>query len=108
MRRTAELMTQPEKATPGGEVLERRGSETRTPPLYRVLLHNDDYTTMEFVIEVLEGIFGKSPAEAFRIMMHVHRNGIGVCGAYPHEIAETKVDLVHERARARGFPLRAS
>ena len=96
------------ESTPGSQVLERRGTETSLPRLYKVLLHNDDYTTMEFVIEVLEGVFGKSPAEAFRIMMHVHENGIGVCGAYPHEIAETKVALVHERARERGFPLRAS
>jgi ATP-dependent Clp protease adaptor protein ClpS len=101
-------MTQPGKGTPEGEVLEHLGTETRLPRLYRVLLHNDDYTTMEFVIEVLEGIFSKSPAEAFRIMMHVHQNRIGVCGTYPHEIAETKVALVHQRARARGYPLRAS
>jgi ATP-dependent Clp protease adaptor protein ClpS len=96
------------QGTPGVRVAERPESATRLPRLYRVLLHNDDYTTMEFVVEVLEGIFGKSPAEAFRIMMHVHENGIGVCGAYPHEIAETKVALVHERARGRCFPLRAS
>jgi ATP-dependent Clp protease adaptor protein ClpS len=96
------------KGTPGSEVFEQQETRTREPRQYRVLLHNDDYTTMEFVIEVLEGIFGKSPAEAFRIMLHVHENGIGVCGAYPHEIAETKVALVHERARASGFPLRAS
>jgi len=101
-------MTTPAQGTPDGRVLERTENETRLPPRYRVLLHNDDYTTMEFVVEVLEGIFGKSPAEAFRIMMHVHENGIGVCGAYPHEIAETKVALVHERARGRCFPLRAS
>ena len=101
-------MTASTQGTPEGRVLERAEAETRLPPRYRVLLHNDDYTTMEFVIEVLEGIFGKSPAEAFRIMLHVHENGIGVCGAYPHEIAETKVALVHERARGRGFPLRAS
>ena len=101
-------MTTPAQGTPDGRVLERTGNETRLPPRYRVLLHNDDYTTMEFVVEVLEGIFGKSPAEAFRIMLHVHENGRGVCGAYPHEIAETKVALVHERARGRCFPLRAS
>ena len=96
------------KGTPGGEVLEQQKTRTREPRLYRVLLHNDDYTTMEFVMEVLEGIFAKSPAEAFRIMMHVHEKGQGVCGTYPYEIAETKVASVHERARERGFPLRAS
>ena len=93
---------------PDSRVLDQQDTETRLPRLYKVLLHNDDYTTMEFVTGVLEGIFGKSPAEAFRIMMHVHENGIGVCGVYPHEIAETKVALVHERARGRCFPLRAS
>jgi ATP-dependent Clp protease adaptor protein ClpS len=101
-------MTTPRQGTPDGRVLERADAQTRLPPRYRVLLHNDDYTTMEFVVGVLEGIFGKSPAEAFRIMMHVHQGGIGVCGAYPYEIAETKVALVHEQARASGFPLRAS
>jgi ATP-dependent Clp protease adaptor protein ClpS len=95
-------------STPDSRVLERQGTETRLPRLYKVLLHNDDYTTMEFVIEVLESVFAKSPAEAFRIMMHVHENGLGVCGAYPFEIAETRVALVHERAREHGFPLRAS
>jgi ATP-dependent Clp protease adaptor protein ClpS len=94
--------------TPDNRVLERQGTETRLPRLHKVLLHNDDYTTMEFVTVILEGVFGKSPAEAFRIMMHVHENGVGVCGAYPFEIAETKVALVHERAREHGFPLRAS
>ena len=91
-----------------GEVLEKTRPTTKRPQLFRVVLHNDDYTTMEFVIEVLEGVFDKSPAEAFRIMMHVHDSGHGVCGAYPFEIAETKVALVHERARQHGFPLRAS
>jgi ATP-dependent Clp protease adaptor protein ClpS len=78
------------------------------PRLWRVLLHNDDYTTMPFVVEILETIFHKSPAEAHRIMMHVHTRGRGVCGAYPHEVAETKVALVHDRAQVEGFPLRAS
>ena len=91
-----------------GEVLERTRPKTRKPQLYRVLLHNDDYTTMEFVIQVLEGIFNKSPAEAFRIMMLVHTRGFGTCGAYPYEVAETKVGLVHDRAKESGYPLRAS
>ena len=101
-------MTTPAQGTPDGRVLARTEDQTRLPPRYRVLLHNDDYTTMEFVVAILEGIFGRSPAEAYRIMLHVHMNGVGVCGSYPHEIAETKVALVHERARAEGFPLRAS
>lgn len=92
----------------GDEVLERTDTREELPRLYRVILHNDDYTTMEFVVEILEGVFGKSPAEAFRIMLHVHTAGRGVCGAYPHEVAETKVHQVHERARERGFPLLAS
>jgi len=93
---------------PAGEVLERTRPRTAEPPLYKVLLHNDDYTTMEFVIEVLEQLFHKSPAEAHRVTMQVHREGLGMCGAYGHEEAETKVALVHDRARERGFPLRAS
>jgi ATP-dependent Clp protease adaptor protein ClpS len=94
--------------TPGGQVLEETRTEVRKTPLFRVLLHNDDYTTMPFVVEILETIFHKSPAEAHRIMLHVHTRGHGVCGVYPFEIAETKVDLVHERARENGFPLKAS
>jgi ATP-dependent Clp protease adaptor protein ClpS len=94
--------------TPGGQVLEERRPDVRKSPLFRVLLHNDDYTTMPFVVEVLETIFHKSPAEAHRIMMHVHVRGRGVCGVYPFEIAETRVDQVHERAREHGFPLKAS
>lgn len=89
-------------------VAEKTRPKTRRPQLFKVLLHNDDYTTMQFVIEVLESIFNKSPAEAHRIMMHVHTRGHGVCGAYPHEVAETKVSLVHGQAREQGFPLRAS
>ena len=78
------------------------------PPLFKVLLHNDDYTTMDFVVEVLETIFNKQPAEAFRIMMMVHTQGKGLCGLYPHEIAETKVEAVISSAREHGFPLKAA
>jgi ATP-dependent Clp protease adaptor protein ClpS len=93
---------------PDGQVLEKTRPKAQQPQLYRVLLHNDDYTTMQFVVEVLEAIFHKSPAEAHRIMMHVHTRGHGVCGAYTYDVAETKVAQVHDRARQQGFPLRAS
>jgi ATP-dependent Clp protease adaptor protein ClpS len=82
--------------------------ETREPSMYRVLLHNDDYTTMEFVVEVLMYVFNKSPESAAKIMLNVHQKGIGVCGSYPLEIAETKVDTVHNLARESGYPLRCS
>ncbi len=82
--------------------------EVREPRLYRVLLHNDDYTTMEFVVGVLMHIFKKNEAEAARIMLMVHTEGLGVCGLYPAEVAETKVSLVHQAARNAGFPLRCS
>jgi ATP-dependent Clp protease adaptor protein ClpS len=92
----------------GGEVLERTTFETKKPDLYKVLLINDDYTTMDFVIEILEGVFHKQPAEAYRIMMAVHTQGKGLCGLYPFEVAETKVATVIDRAREHGFPLLAS
>ena len=82
--------------------------EVKEPPMYRVLLHNDDYTTMEFVVEILMYVFNKSPESAAKIMMNGHKKGIGVCGVFPHEIAETKVDTVHNLARESGYPLRCS
>jgi ATP-dependent Clp protease adaptor protein ClpS len=88
--------------------------ETRThkrvqePPLYRVLLHNDDYTTMEFVIEILMVVFKRSMEDATRIMLNVHKNGIGICGVYSYEIAETKVESVEVLARSSDFPLKCS
>ena len=92
----------------GEAVLERTKQETKRPQLFKVLLLNDDYTTMDFVVEVLETIFNKQPAEAFRIMMMVHTQGKGLCGVYPHEIAETKVEAVVTTARDNGFPLKAA
>lgn len=92
----------------GGEVQDRVRTTVTKPPLYKVILLNDNYTTMEFVVDVLENVFQKHPAEAFRIMMQVHLEGRGLCGMYPFEVAETKVETVHKLARGRGFPLRAS
>jgi ATP-dependent Clp protease adaptor protein ClpS len=89
-------------------LLERAKTKVVEPTLYKVVLHNDDYTTMQFVIEVLEAVFDKTPADAFRIMMAVHLHGEGLCGTYPFEVAETKVADVHGRAKGQGFPLRAS
>ncbi len=91
----------------GGAVRERVRGETKEPALYSVVLLNDDYTPMDFVVEVLESLFQKSPAEAYRIMMQVHREGRGLAGVYPWEVAETKVDALLTRARDGGHPLQA-
>ena len=93
---------------PGGAVQERIKPKAKEPTLYTVVLLNDDYTPMGFVVEVLEGIFQKSPAEAYRIMMQVHTGGRGVAGVYPWEVAETKVDLLLTAAREDGHPLQAT
>ena len=80
--------------------------EVDEPPMYKVMLLNDDYTTMEFVVEVLVYVFQKSAEQATQIMLNVHRSGVGVCGIYPLEIAETKVDTVLRLAQENGFPLK--
>ncbi len=80
----------------------------KKPRLYRVLLHNDDYTTMEFVVWVLQTVFHHDEAAAAGIMLHVHKNGVGVAGVYPRDIAETRAAKVEELARAHEFPLRSS
>ncbi len=100
-------MADPRKDT-GAGVKERTTTETREPTLYQVVLLNDDYSTMDFVIHVLESVFQKSPAEAYRIMMQVHVDGRGAAGTYPFEIAETKADQVAAMAHEAGFPLRAT
>ena len=89
-------------------VLEETRDKTRKPTLYKVFLLNDDYTTMEFVVQVLEEVFHKTPAEAYRIMMQVHAQGRGICGAYSYEVAETKVATTQDLARRDGFPRQAT
>ena len=93
-----------------GELLTERKPRAKAakPRRYKVLLHNDNYTTMEFVVMVLMSVFHKSFFEATRIMLHVHRRGVGVAGVYPKEIAETKIDRVLEMARAAEYPLQCS
>ncbi len=82
--------------------------KTADPSNYKVLLHNDDYTTKAFVVEILTLFFKKSLEEATRLMWYVHKNGVGVCGIYPLEVAETKVAQVTELARENGYPLKLS
>ena len=82
--------------------------QVQEPEMFKVLLHNDDYTTMEFVIYVLMVVFRKQMDEARQIMLNVHRQGIGVCGIFTFEIAETKADMVVQMARQNGYPLRCS
>ena len=82
--------------------------DVREPPMYRVLLHNDDYTTMDFVVEILMLVFNKSPEEAVNIMLNIHRKGIGLCGVYTFEVSETKVETVHAIAHEHGFPLKCT
>jgi ATP-dependent Clp protease adaptor protein ClpS len=92
----------------GKEILSETQDVVTEPPFYKVLLHNDDYTTMEFVVEVLMFVFRKPPEEATRIMLNVHHQGAGLCGVFPYELAETKVDTVEKLARDRGFPLKCT
>ncbi|BBD07504.1 ATP-dependent Clp protease adaptor ClpS [Desulfovibrio ferrophilus] len=82
--------------------------EVREPRKYKVLLHNDDYTTMEFVVRVLTAVFSKSEVEAMDIMLKIHNEGIGVCGIFTAEVAETKVALVRQLAARDGFPLKCT
>ncbi|MFO7988584.1 MAG: ATP-dependent Clp protease adapter ClpS [Thermodesulfobacteriota bacterium] len=85
-------------------------SKTRkdVPPLYKVILHNDDYTTMEFVVEILMTVFRKPLEKATQTMLNIHHKGKAVCGIYSREIAETKVETVHHLAASRGFPLKST
>ncbi|MCB1783742.1 MAG: ATP-dependent Clp protease adapter ClpS [Alphaproteobacteria bacterium] len=96
-----------ERKTQHGVILKTR-PKTQKPAMYKVLLLNDDYTPMEFVVHVLEKIFNKSRQEATDIMLHVHRRGVGVCGIYTFEVAETKVAQVMDFARTNEQPLQCT
>ena len=84
----------------------KKKEQLKRPPLYKVLFHNDNYTTMEFVIEILRGIFMKSESDAVAIMLNVHTNGFGVAGVYTRDVAETKINKTHQLAREREYPLK--
>jgi ATP-dependent Clp protease adaptor protein ClpS len=91
-----------------GDIASETEIDVTEPPLYRVLLLNDDYTTMDLVVEILRSVFNKSTEEAMRIMLNVHHAGAGICGVFSFEVAETKVDTVHTLAREHGFPLKST
>ncbi|MCR9218885.1 MAG: ATP-dependent Clp protease adapter ClpS [Alphaproteobacteria bacterium] len=93
---------------PGAAVVTKTKPKTKKPSMYKVLMLNDDYTPMEFVVYVLERFFGKSRDEATQIMLHVHHRGVGVCGVYTYEVAETKVTQVMDTARKEGHPLQCT
>ena len=95
----------PESPGSGTAVITRTRTQTKRPNMYRVLLLNDDYTPMEFVITVLQSIFNKNPEEATQIMLHVHHHGVGECGVFTYEVAETKVAQVMDHARKNQHPL---
>ena len=97
----------PERGS-GTATATRTERKLKKPKMYKVLLHNDDYTTMEFVVLVLQSVFHRSEGEAVQIMLHVHRNGVGVAGVYTFEVAETRIAQVHALARQQEFPLRSS
>lgn len=80
----------------------------KEPPMYKVLLINDDYTSMDFVVDILTTVFHKTTEAAVQIMMNVHKNGSGLCGVYTYEVAETKVETVHSLAEENGYPLRST
>ena len=90
------------------DVVTKTKPKTKKPSLYKVLILNDDYTPMEFVVFVLERFFNKGREEATRIMLHVHHKGVGICGVYTYEIAETKVAQVMDMARQHGHPLQCT
>lgn len=102
--------TPPQNPDEGEErgVVTKTRPKTKKPSMYRVLMMNDDYTPMEFVVQVLVGVFNKSPEEATQIMLNVHQSGVGVCGIYTFEVAETKVSQVMDAAKRSQHPLQCT
>jgi len=100
---------EPQRGDPGreGELATQTRRKVARPERFKVILYNDDYTPMEFVVRVLEQVFGKGPSAATQIMLQIHNVGLGVAGVYLLEVAETKVVTVHRLAEERGYPLRA-
>ena len=90
------------------KVMTKTRTKTERPPLYKVMLLNDDYTPMEFVVMVLKRFFGMDLEQATRVMLHVHQRGVGVCGIFPYEVAETKVNQVMDLARQNQHPLQCT
>ena len=93
---------------PSTDVIVKTRPKTKTPSMYKVLMLNDDYTPMEFVVLVLEKFFGKNRSEATRIMLHVHQRGVGMCGVFTYEVAESKVTSVVDYARRHQHPLQCT
>ena len=96
------------KGGPSTGVITRTRPKTKKPSMYKVLMLNDDYTPMEFVVHVLQRFFNKGPEDATRIMLHVHQRGVGICGVFTYEIAETKVNQVMDLARQEQHPLQCT
>ncbi len=102
------ILNSEEDTDEGSGVATANRAKAKKPSLYKVLLHNDDYTTMEFVVYVLQKHFGKSMAEAQGVMLKVHNDGVGVCGVFTYEVAESKVAKVEREAKENGHPLKCS
>jgi ATP-dependent Clp protease adaptor protein ClpS len=106
--RLSDRPTPKDPDNPGTGVVVQEKTKTKKPSMYKVLMLNDDYTPMEFVVHVLERFFNKSREEATQIMLHVHRRGVGVCGVFTYEVAETKVTQVMDCARQHQHPLQCT
>jgi ATP-dependent Clp protease adaptor protein ClpS len=101
-------MSDKDKNNPSTGIIVKTKPKTKTPSMYKVLMLNDDYTPMEFVVHILEKFFSKNRADATRIMLHVHQRGVGVCGVFTYEVAETKVSQVIDYARQNQHPLQCT